>query len=241
MLDFFRPVPKRRTIKLIKKSGVLFNDPGKLGRSLFHLGNGLLIGALLYTIYLYYPLADAVLAYWQISQNTSPTVVISGEPTSAPIPTPTVTEIGTTEYSISIPKIGAYASIVDGISPFDQKAYSQVLKDRVVAQAKGSSRPGMGNGSSTFIFAHSTEQGLSMVRQNAIFYLLGELKDGDVFFVNDKGKIFTYKVYMRKIVNASEIEYLKYSDPSKEVLIMQTCWPLGTDWKRLLVFGERVL
>lgn len=241
MLDFFRPVPKKRTVKLNKKSGVLFNNPSRLGKSLFHLGNGLLIVALLYAIYLYYPLAGAVLAYWQLDEIPSPSAVVTSGPTNAPIPTPTVVNIGTTEYSITIPKIGAYASIIDGISPFDQKAYSQVLKDKVVAQSKGSSRPGSGNGHSTFIFAHSTEQGLSMVRQNAIFYLLGELGVGDVLFVNDQGKIFTYKIYMKKIVNASEIEYLKYSDPSKEVLIMQTCWPLGTDWRRLLVFGERVL
>lgn len=219
----------------------MFNNPGVAGKSLFHLGNGLLVGALIYTIYLYYPLANAVLAYWQLDQISPPSAVVSGGPTTAPIPTPIVVNIGTTEYSITIPKIGAYASIIEGVSPFDQKAYSQVLKDRVVAQAKGSSRPGSGNGHSTFIFAHSTEQGLSMVRQNAIFYLLGELKVGDVVFVNDQGKVFSYKIYMKKIVNASEIEYLKYSDPSKEVLIMQTCWPLGTDWRRLLVFGERVL
>lgn len=241
MLDFFRPIPKKRTVKLTKKNGVLFNNPSLLGKLLFHLGNGLMLGALVYAIYLYYPLADAVFAYWQLGQTTTIASVTPGGPTNAPIPTPTVVNIGTTEYSITIPKIGAFATIIEGISPFDQKAYSQVLKDRVVAQAKNTSRPGMGNGKSTFIFAHSTEQGLSMVRQNAIFYLLGELKNSDVLFINDHGKIFTYKVYMKKIVNASEIEYLKYSDPSKEILIMQTCWPLGTDWRRLLVFGERVL
>jgi LPXTG-site transpeptidase (sortase) family protein len=240
VLDFFRPVPKKRTVKLTKKSGVLFNNPSLLGKSLFHLGNGLLVTALVYAIYLYFPLAGAVLAYWQLSQTTTVAVTYPGGPTIAPIPTPTVIEIGSTEYSITIPKIGAFATIIEGISPFDQKAYSQVLRDRVVAQAKNTSRPGMGNGNSTFIFAHSTEQGLSMVRQNAIFYLLGELKNSDVLFINDHGKIFTYKVYMKKIVNASEIEYLKYSDPNKEVLIMQTCWPLGTDWKRLLVFAEKV-
>lgn len=240
MLDFFRPVPKKRTIKLNKRNGVLFNNPGVVGKTLFHLGNGLLLSALLYGTYLYYPLADAVFAYWKIDQKNIMAPAVTSGPTSAPIPTPTATEIGTTEYSITIPKIGAFATIVDGISPFDQKSYSQILKDKVVAQAKGTSRPGMGNGTSTFIFAHSTEQGLSMVRQNAIFYLLGELSDGDTVFINDQGKIHSYKIYMKKIVNASEIEYLKYRDPSKEVLIMQTCWPLGTDWKRLLVFGERV-
>ena len=35
-------------------------------------------------------------------------------------------------------------------------------------------------------------------------------------------------------------EYLNYKEEGKELLILQTCWPLGTDWKRLLIFAERV-
>ena len=43
-----------------------------------------------------------------------------------------------------------------------------------------------------------------------------------------------------KIVTAKEFEYLTYSDSNKEVLILQTCWPIGTNWKRLLVFAQRL-
>lgn len=215
----------------------MYNDPGTMGKAIFHLGNLLFIGALLYGVYLYFPLAKAVWGYNQLKASNM--VVDNGLPTP-PIPTPTVIDVGTTEYSITIPKIGAYASIVSGVSPFDQTEYTKILKDSVVAQAKGTSIPGEGNGKSTFIFAHSTQQGLNLVRQNAVFYLLGELKNNDVVFINNKGTIYTYKVYMTKIVNASEIEYLKYSEADKEVVIMQTCWPIGTDWKRLLVFAQKV-
>jgi LPXTG-site transpeptidase (sortase) family protein len=237
VLDFFRPIPKKRTIKLHSKQGVLYNNPGTMGKAVFHLGNVLFFVAIFYGIYLYFPLAKAV---WGYNQLRTQNVIVDNVSPLPPLPTPTVIDIGTTEYSITIPRIGAYASIVSDVSPFDQAAYSKVLKDSVVAQAKGSSNPGGGTGKSTFIFAHSTQQGLNLVRQNAVFYLLGELKNGDVVFINDSGKIHTYKVYMSKIVKASEIEYLKYSDPLKEVVIMQTCWPIGTDWKRLLVFAEKV-
>jgi LPXTG-site transpeptidase (sortase) family protein len=240
VLDFFRPVPKKRTVKLLKKTGIIFRNPGRLGKALFHLGNVLLLGAISYSCYLYWPLASAVWGYWQMPKYQPGQPI----PTLAPVPTlevgSTSIAIGTTEYSIFVPRIGAAASIAVDVSPFNQAEYSRVLKNNVVAQAKGSADAGMGKGRSTFIFAHSTEQGMSLVRQNSIFYLLGELKDNDRVLINKAGDLLTYRVYMQKIVNASEIEYLKYADPEREVLILQTCWPLGTDWKRLLVFAERV-
>ena len=132
----------------------------------------------------------------------------------------------------------AFAKIVDNVSPFDKKQYTQVLQDNVVAQAKDTSPPGMGPGHTTYIFAHSTSGGINMVRKNAVFYLLGEMKNGDEFFINKNGKNYAYKVYQQKIISADQTDFLKYTDPEKEVVILQTCWPIGTDWKRLLVFAE---
>lgn len=241
MLDFFRPVPKKRVVKINRRSGIIFYNPSRFGRTLFHFGNIILIGAIGYAIYLYFPLISAVIAY-QSMTNIEPIRVIPTVTPSGIIPTPTqqITPVSTV-YSLTIPRIGATANIVEDVSPFDQKEYIKVLKDGVVAQSQGSDGVGYGNGGSTFIFAHSTEQGLSMVRQNSIFYLLGELKENDEVTIDRYGNIFKYRIYMKKVVSAAEIEYLNYSDPSREVLILQTCWPLGTNWRRLLVFGERML
>jgi len=115
-----------------------------------------------------------------------------------------------------------------------------VLKDNKVALAKKSNFPGSGLGKSSFIFAHSTTQGLGLVRNNSVFYLLDKLAKNDSIFVTYLGNVYQYKVYDTKIVPASNVEYINYSDSEKEVLILQTCWPLGTDWKRLLVFGELI-
>jgi len=153
---------------------------------------------------------------------------------------PTVTKVNSTEYSITVPKILAYAKIVENVSPFDSKEYLKVLENNVVAQAKGTSEVGSGIGKSTYLFAHSSSQGIASVRNNSVFYLLGELNNSDVVFVNRFGIIYTYQVYDQKIINVNQIEYLKYTDPEKEVLILQTCWPIGTDWKRLLVFSKRI-
>ena len=134
----------------------------------------------------------------------------------------------------------AKSMVVPNVAPFDKTEYLKVLESNVVAQAKDTDLPGEGLGKMTYIFAHSTQQGIDMVRKNAVFYLLGQLGNEDTFSIKYMGNTYIYSVYDKKVVAANEIEYLKYSDVEKEVVILQTCWPIGTDWKRLLIFGERI-
>lgn len=248
--DFFRVTPKKRSIKLKQKQGVLYSNPSGWKRGLFHIGTGLLFISLTYLVYLYYPLGTALasyLAYTTQSSNqvppvtTVPTIAPTSPPTEIATPTPTTTPIPVIpEYSIEIPKIQAKADIITDVDPYDRNLYLNVLKKNVVAQSSTSNMAGGGNGSSSYIFAHSTEQGINMVRKNAVFYLIGQLKNGDEVIINHNQRLYKYAVYKQLVVNASQTEYLLYSEPDKEVLILQTCWPIGTDWKRLLVFGQRV-
>ncbi len=153
-------------------------------------------------------------------------------------PEPVLAE--SSEFKISIPKIGAETDIQQDVSPNDKEEYLSVLKKNVVAQALGTALPGDGENKTMFLFAHSSEQGLVDARDNPVFYLLGKLESDDVILINYKGEIFTYKVYTKKIVGAKETTYLNYSEEGKEVLILQTCWPIGTNWQRLLVFAEKI-
>lgn len=231
--DFFRVTPKTRKVKLKKKKGVLFSNPGIIKKIIFYAGNWLLIIALGYAVYLYYPLGKAIIRY-KLAARETPTVLVV--PTPTPIPVSEQKE----EYNVTIPKILAYANIAENIDPFNREEYLKVLAGGLVAQSKDSSVPGAGAGKTTYLFAHSTAESLNMLRVNSVFYLLGELNNGDVIFIVKNGINYTYKVYKQLVVNANEVEYLKYTEPNKEVLILQTCWPIGTNWKRLLVFAERV-
>lgn len=230
MFDFFRPVPKKRVVKIKSTRGVIYNNPSSGYKLVFHIANGFILLALVWSLYLYLPLVRVIVAY-----SVAKPIEIT-----APEPMVTGNEELSTEYSITIPKIMAYASVTKNVSPYDKSKYLSILKDGVVAQAKGSSDAGSGTGTTTFIFAHSTEQGWQAVRQNPVFYLLGQLENKDIVYINNKGTILTYQVYDQKIVKASDTHYLTYTEPDNEILILQTCWPIGTDWKRLLVFGKRV-
>lgn len=155
--------------------------------------------------------------------------LLSGPKTQILIPKDTL-------FGILIPRIGASAKVTSNVDPSDEKKFLPILQDGV-AHAAGSVFPGMkGN---IYLFAHSTDNFWNVGRYNAIFYLLKDLSAGDevvIFFNNVR---HNYVVYDTKIVDGSEVSYLTESQKGdKEILILQTCWPPGTTWKRLLVFAK---
>jgi LPXTG-site transpeptidase (sortase) family protein len=171
--------------------------------------------------------------------TSKPTLVITPTPTTIIYNEEVVVE-DNNDFYIDIPKIGAKSKVIADVSPTDKKNYLKVLENNNIAHSNLSALPGNGKGSTTYLFAHSTEQSVKTVRKNSVFYLLGELGEKDKILVNYRGQNIEYQVYMKKVITAKETEYLTYSDTEKEVLILQTCWPIGTNWKRLLVFAQRI-
>ena len=70
------------------------------------------------------------------------------------------------------------------------------------------------------------------------FYLLKDLQAGDEIYVFFQGTKYSYVVYDQKTVDASDVEYIDPAFDQGERLILQTCWPPGTDWKRTLIFAK---
>lgn len=176
----------------------------------------------------------------QITATPTPTPVVSvGVDNFAQILTGPKEQILTpkdTKFSILIPKIGASAKVFPNIDPSDSNQFLSVLKQGV-AHAKGTVFPGMkGN---IYLFAHSTDNFWDVGRYNAIFYLLKDLKTGDEVVIFYQNKRHNYIVRNTKIVSPSDVSYIVDSQKQdKEMLILQTCWPPGTTWQRLLVFAE---
>lgn len=142
-----------------------------------------------------------------------------------------------TNFNILIPKIGANARVFPNIDSANQNEFLPILK-KGVAHAKGTVFPGMkGN---IYLFAHSTDNFWDVGRYNAIFYLLKNLQEGDDVVIFFENRRYTYKVTRSGVAEANNVSYIVDSQSKdKETLILQTCWPPGTAWKRLLVFAER--
>lgn len=138
-------------------------------------------------------------------------------------------------FGIVIPKIGANASVIANVDPYNESDYRSALT-RGVAHANGTMYPGdIGR---MFLFAHSSENAWFASRYNAIFYLLPKLENGDPIYVYHNNTRYTYFVTGSQVVAGDALEYLEYQGSTNKELVLMTCWPAGTTLQRYLVFAR---
>jgi sortase A len=140
-----------------------------------------------------------------------------------------------TEFSIVIPKIGASARVFANVDPTDEKNFLPILF-KGVAHARGTVFPGISG--TTYLFAHSADNFWDVGRYNAVFYLLKDLNIGDEVIVFFHNKRYNYIVAGQQLVDPSNTSAIMNSHDTREQLILQTCWPPGTTWKRLLIYAK---
>lgn len=137
-------------------------------------------------------------------------------------------------FSIVIPKINAASNIVANVDPSEESQYLEALK-KGVAHAKGTNFPGQEG--TIFLFSHSTDLPINIARYNAVFYLLRKLEVGDkiiVFFADQK---YEYEVENKLVISPKDTSWLT-ENTKGERLVLQTCDPPGTAWRRLLVIAK---
>jgi len=140
-----------------------------------------------------------------------------------------------TDFSILIPKIGASSKVIPNVDPTNETEFLDALKHGV-AHAKGSVFPGLSG--TTYLFAHSADNWWNVGRYNAVFYLLKDLSTGDEIIVFFDGKRHNYIVTQKVISDPTDISFLSQAQSGEERLVLQTCWPPGTTWKRLYILAE---
>lgn len=145
----------------------------------------------------------------------------------------TVEEKESLEFSVEIPSIKVFSKVVENVDPFNQSEYVESLKEGV-AHASNSDLP-EGDGT-VYLFAHSSDVPWRITRYNTAFFKLGNTEVGDEVIVRKDGREFKYEVYDKKEVWPDQIEYL--TKDQGDILILQTCTPVGTALKRLLVFAS---
>jgi sortase A len=185
----------------------------KKQRVFYHIGNLFIVISLFGFTLTFFPLISAY-----IFPPNAPANTIAAKKSS---------------FSIAIPKIHAYADVLPNIDPWNEKIYQEALK-KGVAHAKGTKLPG--EPGTSFLFAHSSGTPWGLTRENTLFLRLGELTNGDTILVSYKSKLYNYTVFDKKEVWPNEVKYLK--ETKEDQLILQTCTPIGTALKRLLVFAK---
>ena len=139
-----------------------------------------------------------------------------------------------TDFGVVVEKIGANAPVIANVDPAKKNEYNRALQ-KGVGHAKGTSFPGQSG--VTFLFAHSTLNPWDVPRYNAVFYLLRELEKGDRVIVYYQGRRYDYFVTEKMIVEPDDFTVFKNQGDSS-TLVLQTCDPRGTTWKRLLVVAK---
>lgn len=140
------------------------------------------------------------------------------------------------DFGIVIPKIFVSEKVVFNVDPTDREAYTPALREGI-AHAAGTGLPG--DGQLGYYFAHSSDVSLAASRLNAVFYLLGKLEEEDKVYIWREGERFEYRVVERLITEADDLSFLR-PQTDKERIALQTCWPVGTSLRRLIVVAELV-
>lgn len=211
---------------------LILNPKSKLRKYYLFLGIGIVVFSLTLLGLIFYPIVASEIRFW-LKKGRQKQVVLN----VAQIPE----DKNNTDYlvpvdinfGIVIPKIEANAKIIADVDPENPAVYQKALTEGV-AQAAGSANPDEpGN---LFLFSHSGRDLLEAGRYNAVFYLLSKLEKGDEIDIFYQGKKFVYVVSVKKIVNPEETSFLDNPpDLTRKNLILMTCWPGGTTWKRLIV------
>lgn len=214
----------------------------KIARILRWTGNTLIILSIVGLFFTFWPVFSAEVGY-RVDKLRGVRYLISSEEPSAKKQTfgdllgrasPKVIIPQSTDFGLVVEKINANAPVIANVNAANKAEYNGKLQ-KGIAHAAGTVFPGQ-NGL-TFLFSHSVLNPWDVPRYNAVFYLLRELQPGDRIITYFAGKRFDYFVTEKKIVSPDDVSVLR-ANPSKPLLVLQTCDPPGTTWRRLLVFAE---
>lgn len=216
-----------------------------LGTFMRWLGNFLIIVSVVGLFFTFWPIFTAEISYRieklkgirftvdrsQTDQSTSDRVTFGDLLGKG---SPKILIPKSTDFGVIVEKIGANAPVIANVDASNPKEYNQKLQ-KGIAHAKGTVFPGQKGLS--YLFAHSTLNPWDVPRYNAVFYLLRELEPQDRIVTFFQGRRYDYIVTEKKIVAPNDVSIF-YSNFTEPVLVLQTCDPPGTTWRRLLVIAK---
>lgn len=215
---------RRQALKRVRASN---NAQIKAKQHLQSLAFGLGLGALVILIFLFGFFNEVIIApYIQPNSHAGPTPIILTQGSLAPNGTP----------EVIVPKINIQLPIIYGTST-NENDVENSLEDGVVHYAS-TSVPGQ-QGNAAF-FGHSSNNIFNPGKYKFAFVLLHELVPGDIFYLTYNGKVYTYRVFQKQIVQPSDTWVLNPVAGKTATTTLITCDPPGTSLHRLVVWGEQI-
>ena len=132
---------------------------------------------------------------------------------------------------IYIPNLSVSAPVVFGTST-DSNIVLEQLRQGVLMYP-GSGVPG--GGGSSVIIGHSSSS-IPWQKYGRVFAGLPKLSKGDMIIVNYNGRKYSYQVETKLTGSINELASLNIQND----LVLGTCWPIGTDEKRIIITASLV-
>ena len=154
------------------------------------------------------------------------------EESEKPDPTKATTNGEIPESKITIDSIGVNAPII-------WNANARNVQDQLnkgVVHIVGSAVPG--DDGNIFLTGHSSDLWWTPGEHKTVFALLDKLENGNEINLSYNGGSFQYRVYNKEVVSKEDVARFVATDKAQSLTVM-TCYPIGTNWRRLMVQAER--
>ena len=160
-----------------------------------------------------------------------------------PKPSPKVltsTNSNVFSFQLDIPILNIGAPIVFEPTTSEQKIYS-ALEKGVVHYAE---TPRPGQPGTSIIIGHSSVYPWYKGNYGYVFSKLSKLQTGDIINIENHGQTFSYKV-SRSIVfsptDSDDFALRELESTSGSSIVLMTCWPTGTNAKRVAVRADLII
>lgn len=164
-------------------------------------------------------------SYWLRPPQTLQEVNSSRDQSPQPLGTPN---------TLTIPSLDITAPVIY-VTGNTEKDFQTALISGVVHFPGTADAGQAGN---DYIFGHSSDFLFSKGHYKTVFALLPRIQLGAIVTLSDSsGKVYTYKVTDKFVVNPDDVSVLK-QDYTKHILTIQTSYPVGTALRRYIVVTE---
>ncbi len=141
------------------------------------------------------------------------------------------------EATLIINGIGTRAPIIFGTGDNTKDIYKNL--ENGVVHYSGTPKPGTDGVS--VILGHSSAYPWYKGAYGSVFALLGKLKVGDKIYVEySNGQTFAYSVKQSVVFSPfkENAQLAQIEKSGKPTLVLISCWPIGTNYKRIAVEAE---
>lgn len=176
----------------------------------------------------------ANIKFW-IYGGTVPPPALSGLPKTEPDKKIILPDKAT----LVIDNIGVSAPIVFGAGSDAKNVYNNLEKG--VVHYSSTLKPGMDGVS--IILGHSSAYPWYKGAYGSVFALLGKLKTGDKIYVEyGDGRTFVFSVKQLIVFSPfkEDTRLAQIEKSEKPTLVLISCWPIGTNYKRIAVEAELI-